>query len=133
MRHVHLLALVSLFAGVGAITAAACSTSPNDTSDGGDTGSDTGSDADIIVDAGTDVTQADATSDATTADGGLTQWYPGHYIQLAAASIQPSEKTELTDVLANHIAPFVGVQIQYDWWKFGFSAEWGPHCATTRA
>ncbi len=113
----HLLKAALLLAGFGALAAAACSTTGSDGSD-----ADTGSDVDVIVDGGggNDVRQTDAASDAiaVTDAGGLTNWFPGHYIQIASASIQASEQKELTDVLANSVDPFVGVQIQYDWWLF---------------
>jgi hypothetical protein len=116
MRRARLLGLALVITCAGALAGAACSSSGND--DGsGDADIDGASDANIIVDGtnGNDGAQNDAT---TATDAGLTNWFPGHYIQLASASISTTEQGELATVLAKEIDPFVGVQIQYDWWKF---------------
>ncbi len=97
-----------------ALAVDACSTSPNDNSDSGS--SDAGNDIADDVSVEGDAASSDAIAPGT--DAGLTNWFPGHYIQLASASISTTEQTELTTVLAQHVGPFVGVQIQYDWWKY---------------
>jgi hypothetical protein len=57
--------------------------------------------------------------DVALVDGGLTSWFPGHYAGVTAGAPSAAETSERAMLLANKdIAPFVGLQIEYDWPAF---------------
>jgi hypothetical protein len=63
---------------------------------------------------------ASALSAAADHKSRLTHWSPGNYILLNSGAPSTAEVSERKGLLADAatMAPFVGLQIEYDWWLF---------------